>query len=230
MAQLIELVKALAWPVILLVIVCMFRPHIIALLRRIKKADFPGGVSVETFPEELKSAKILSAQVQEEEDEKREAREAEQDTGTETRKSSASIPLTEVNARMLNLGMSPSPTGLELSSYAIVAEKDPNLALAGIRMEVELMLRNLATGWNLDSTPRDSAGVLVRKLKDHGAITTRQAELLTTVLRLCNSAVHGVRVTEADVDEILNTLVILRDQYVAWLGWGFPDRWKPKDK
>lgn len=230
MTHLIDLVASLAWPITVLVIILMFRPYIIELLRRIKKADFPGGVSVETFPDEIKDAKALALQVQEEDNEKRKERESKPAAIGEERRLTASIPLTEVNARMINLGLAPSPSGLELASYRIVAERDPNLALAGLRMEVELMLRNLAKGWKVDAVPRDSAAIVVRKLRDHGAITSRQADLLTTVLRLCNSAVHGVRVTETDVNEILNMTAVLRDQYVAWLGWGFPDGWKPRDK
>lgn len=212
--MLVDLIDAIAWPATVLVIVLLFRKQIEDLLRRFKRADLPGGVSVEAFPEEVREAKALLVRVQEEEEEKKKERNMQ----------GPSIPLNEVNARMMNLGLSPSPTGLELSHYRIIAERDPNLALAGMRMEVETMLKNLAKGFNVTIRDRDGVSVIVRKLKDQGAITSHQAELLTKLIRLGNSAVHGQKVTEPQVDDLLDVATVLRDQYVSWLGWGFPDK------
>jgi hypothetical protein len=228
MDSLVKILVAYAWPLTTVIIVLIFRPHIIELLRRFKKAELPGGVSVETFSDDLKSAKELSAEVQAENEKKRKEHETRQDRSEDRAGMNASIPLTEVNARMLNLGMAPSPSGLELSFYRTLAERDPNLALAGIRMEVQLMLRNLAKGWKVVESPRDSASAIVRKLMARNAITRRQGELLTAIIQLCNAAVHGLRVTETDVEEIVNMAGILRDQYIAWLSWGFADGWKAK--
>jgi hypothetical protein len=215
MEIIVQLIDAVAWPLTVLIIILFFRKQIEDVLRRFKKADLPGGVSFEAFPEEVKEAKVLSDQVKEE---------AKRDQET---KKGPSIPLTEVNARMLNLGLGPSPSGLDLAYYRVLAEQDPNLALAGMRMEVETMLKNLANGFKVPVRGRDSAGVLVRKLREHRAISSHQAELLSVLLRLCNSAVHGVKVSERQVGEILDVASVLRDQYVSWLGWGFEDGWKP---
>lgn len=214
MTMLIELIDAIAWPFTVLAIVLLYRKQIKEILRRFKRVDFPGGVSVEAFPEEIREAKALLTRVQEEEEENKKKRNVQ----------GPSIPLNEVNARMMNLGLSPSPTGLEFSHYQIIAERDPNLALAGMRMEVETMLKNLAKGFDVTVGNRDGVSVIVRKLQDQGAITQHQAELLTKIIRLGNSAVHGQKVTELQVDDLLDVATVLRDQYVAWLGWGFPEK------
>jgi hypothetical protein len=39
----------------------------------------------------------------------------------------------------------------ELPAYAAIAEQDPNLALAGLRIEIEKRLRRLATNAGIDS-------------------------------------------------------------------------------
>lgn len=212
--MLVELIDAIAWPTTVLAVILLFRKQIEEVLRRFKRADFPGGVSVEAFPEEVREARALLTRVQEEEEEKKKERNVQ----------GPSIPLNEVNARMMNLGLSPSPTGLELSHYRIIAERDPNLALAGMRMEVETMLKNLAKGFDVTIGNRDGVSVIVHRLKDQGVITSHQAELLAKLIRLCNSAVHGQKVTEPQVDDLLDVATVLRDQYVSWLGWGFPDK------
>ncbi len=208
----LEYIQALIWPFTVLILFVLFRTHIGVVFSRIKKADLPGGISIETFPNHIKEAKDLLVEVKE-----------EKNTSIE-KKERPSIPLTEANARMLNLGLNPSPTGLELSHYRILSEQDPNLALAGLRIEVETMLKNLAKGFKVPIAERDSAGIIARKLREKGAITTRQAELIQAVVQLCNAAVHGIKVTSSQAEEILDIAEILRDNYVSWLSWGFPDK------
>lgn len=214
---LIRLLDALAWPSAVIIILLLFRRHVEGLFHRVRKADFPGGLSIETFPREICEAQELSEEVREEKPRK------------EIREDKPSIPLTEVNVRMLNLGMAPSPSGLDLDYYRGLADRDPNLALAGLRIEVETMLQNLGLGWRVAFKNRDSAGLMTRKLHDKGAITSRQADLIQTIVRLCNAAVHGIQVSSDQAKEILELASVLRDQYVVWLSWGFDDDWKPRD-
>jgi len=124
---------------------------------------------------------------------------------------------------MLNFGLQPSPTGLELSHYRILAEQVLNLALAGLRMEVEIMLKNLSKGFKVTLGKRDSIGIIIRKLEKKESITYRQAELVGAVIQLCNAAVHGTKVLSSQAEEILDIAEILRDEYVSWLSWGFQD-------
>jgi len=208
----LEYIETLIWPATVFALFIVYRTQIANIFRRLKKADLPGGISIETFPDQIKEAKQLSIEVR---DEKR---------PSEEKKERPSIPLTEANTRMLNLGLAPSPTGLELSHYRILSEQDPNLSMAGLRMELETMLKNLAKGFKVSIGKRDSAGIITRKLREENAITSRQAELIMAVIQLCNAALHGIKVTSSQAEEILDVAVILRDNYISWLSWGFPEK------
>lgn len=207
----LEFIKATIWPVTTLIIIAIFRHQIEGLFHRIKKAELPGGITLETFPEQLKMAKEISKEVKQESS----AKTAEMKEPI--------IPLTEANKRMLSLGLAPSPSGLEMSYYRTIAEQDPNLAFAGLRMEVETMLKNLAKGFKVEISNRDSAISILQKLKDTASITNRQYDLITKLLKLCNAAIHGLKVTTLDANEIIDVAAVLRDDYVAWLSWGFSD-------
>jgi len=208
----LEYIEVLIWPAVALYCLNLFKGQIGAFLARMEKADLPGGISLKAFQEEIKLGKELSIEVREEKSPKQD------------KPGFSAIPINEANARMLNLGLSPSPSGLELSEYRILAQQDPNLALAGIRMEVEIMLKNLAKGFEISLRDIYSAGIIVKKLSEKGAITQSQTQLISTVIKLCNSAVHGHKVTLSEAEDILDISEILRDDYISWLSWGFPDK------
>src|SRR5689334_25159438 len=122
----LEFLKALAWPFVVLIIATIFRAPIRAILTRLRKADLPGGVKID-FGQEIEEAKTLSQQV------------AQQLPSFPSKKELSempSVPLTEANARMLNLGLQPSPSGLDMAYYRNLTSQDPNLALAGLRIEL----------------------------------------------------------------------------------------------
>ncbi len=183
------------------------------LFSRLKKAAFPGGAL--DFSERVEEARSLSEKV----------RESPQPP---SKKGAAVIPITEANARLLNLRLVPSPSGLDFRYYRRLADQDTNLALAGLRMEIEAMARNLTIGFKLPFSKTDAAGKLLRRLLDAGKITSEQSRLGETILRLCNAAVHGERVTLEQANSVIDVADVLRDQYLNWLSWGFEDDWKPK--
>jgi len=208
----LEYIKVIIWPITVNFLFIFFRKELIFLLKRVRKASLPGGVSLETFPEEIREAKLLSSEVQKEGKNK------------EKKKTRHTIPLTEANARMLNLGLYPSPSGLELEYYRNLIEEDPNVALAGLRIEVETMLKNLATGFNISINKHFGAGFITGKLKEEEAITSRQAELIMQIVKLCNAALHGLKITSLQAEEIFEIAKVLCNDYVNWLSWGFPDK------
>ena len=210
----LEFVQALVWPVVALVAIIVFRKPIVAILNRLKGADLPGGVSL-NFEEEIRDARQLSREVESGKRPQREQR-------------GPSIPLTEANARMISLGLQPSPSGLDANEYRVLAEQDPNLALAGLRMELEILARNLAKGFNVPAERHDSAGTIFRKLHDHHAITMQQYQLAQNVIRLCSAALHGTTVSRQEAESVVDVAKVLADQYLAWLSWGFDDGWQPR--
>lgn len=208
----LEYIKALIWPAFILGCILLFKSHLERLFARIKSAVLPGGVSIETYPEKIEQARELSLEVSKEESVRQKP------------EKQISIPLTDANTKMLERGLSPSPSGLEISYYRDLSIQDPNLALAGVRMEIETMLKNLAKGFQVDISARDSSRKIVDKLLEGNKITRNQAELISRVVTLCNAAIHGQPVSESQANDILDIASILRDYYISWLSWGFPNR------
>jgi len=211
----LEYLRVLAWPTVAVALSLVFRDDVKVLLARITRAELPGGVSVD-FPREVREAKELSAKV--------EATPAPSD-----RRRAPGIPLTEANARLIQLGLRPSPSGLDMNYYRSFAAQDPNVALAGLRIEIDVLARNLAKGFNVTLDARDTGSRLIRKLYDGGAITAEQMQLTLKVLQLCNAAIHGTPVTREQAESVIDTVDVLAAQYVAWLSWGFEDGWKPTE-
>jgi hypothetical protein len=209
----LEFARVLIWPVTTVVLVLLFREVICGLVARLSQASLPGGVTLD-FQKELAEAKSLSREVAEEKQKKQPA----------AAEMPPIIPVTEVNEKMLSLGLRPSPSGLELAYYQDLAERDPAIALAGLRIELEIMGQNLARGFSVEIPERASIAVLYRTLADRGAITSRQFELVQSILRLCNAAIHGAQVTRQDAARVIETAAVLRDQYLNWLSWGFKDQ------
>jgi hypothetical protein len=132
----LEFVRALAWPIAALVLALLFRAPVSMVLSRLRKAGLPGGVSID-FQQGIQEIKQVS-------------REVEALPPPADRPKRPAIPQTEANARMIALGLKPTSSGLDISYYREIAESDPILALAGLRIEIEVLARNLATGFKLE--------------------------------------------------------------------------------
>jgi hypothetical protein len=83
----------------------------------------------------------------------------------------------------------PQPT----PSFLIVAESDPNLALAGLRIELERRLVTLCEAREIQPRSRGMSQLL-RTLGEHGVLTSDQRAALDDLTGLLNSAVHGAAV------------------------------------
>ena len=101
----LEYVRVLIWPAVVVTICLVFRGQLVALLNRIRHAELPGGVAVD-LDQEIKEVKALSAKVQEE-------------PTPPDKKRKPAIPLTEANARLIQLGLRPSPSGLDVNSTTV---------------------------------------------------------------------------------------------------------------
>lgn len=211
----LEYLQASIWPLVVLALFIIFRKPVIEILRKLSHVDLPGGLSVD-LKENILEAKELSQKV---------SREKPRNADTKR----PSIPLTEANARIIELGLRPSPSGLDMDYYRSLASHDPTLALAGLRIEIDILARNLAKGFKLPTSPKESVYSLLRKLLNSGAITQNQFEFTQRILQLCNSVIHGQFVSKEQTDSILKLADVLAKQYISWLSWGFKDGWKPKE-
>jgi len=83
-----------------------------------------------------------------------------------------------------------------LFSFQSIANRDPVLALAGLRIEIEKRLALLAEAHRLNSGQRSlGVGQLLRLLAQAEVLTNEERSILADMVNLLNSAVHG-----ADVD------------------------------
>lgn len=76
-------------------------------------------------------------------------------------------------------------------TYLSIANEDPRLALAGLRIEIEQRLKTLANANGID-TERQGFRQLLRVLSENNIISKEQNSVLNDVIGLLNSAVHGV--------------------------------------
>lgn len=212
----LEYIRVLVWPTVAIFAIILFRKQLAAILRRIKGAGLPGGVSLD-LEEEVRDAQSLSREV---------ARAARNRPAPDT----PLLPLTEANERLISLGLQPSPSGLEVSRYLEMAQQDPAIALAGLRIEIETAARNLARGFNVVFHANDSVGLLLRRLLDKAAISEAQFDLMQVVLRLANAAVHGAEISREEAEAVVEVAGVLMKDYLAWLSWGFEDGWTPSGK
>jgi hypothetical protein len=209
----LEFIKVLVWPVFACICVVVFRKAIAGLIPRVKNAELPGGVKID-FGAVIEEALQIKESIL---TEPKTAKPPPPTQGT-----IKPIKQTEANARMIALGLQPSPSGLDLNYYRAMAEDDPNLALAGMRMELEILARNLARGFHVALPNNIGALQMFQKLFEAHAISNLQLQLLKKVLQLCNAAVHGQPVTNEQANSVIDLSKFLADDYAKWLSWGFP--------
>lgn len=210
----LDFLGVIIWPITTLSIILIYKKAILNLINRTKKVELPGGVSFEAVENDITQAKEL-------------AQEIKTERKSQTQKiidEGVGISDSQVNRRMVQLGLRPSPSGLNLDYYKNIANTNPNLALAGLRLDFELMLRNLAKGFSVELSDKEPIYKVISKLFEEGAITSRQNEFIRIVFKISNAAVHGASITKEQVYEVLNIGKVLVDDYIAWLKWGFEGR------
>jgi hypothetical protein len=92
-----------------------------------------------------------------------------------------------------------SETNSKEYSYQLIQENDPNLALAGLRLEIERRLRRIAEDHNLPLENRPIS-FLVKTLVNEKIFKKREGQVIQELLRLLNSAVHGAQVDQVAVE------------------------------
>jgi hypothetical protein len=104
--------------------------------------------------------------------------------------------LQKVAAKAEDAGLlSPAPPSEEAEyAFQSVAGRDPNLALAGLRIELERRLVRLAEIHGI-GTAMQGMGRLLRELARRGILSEDEESVLADLVHLLNAAVHG-----ADVD------------------------------
>ena len=81
----------------------------------------------------------------------------------------------------------------EQPAYILIAEQDPNLALAGLRIEIEKRLRSIAEARGVEPR-RGGIGQIMRALQANQGISPAEPSVLNDLIALLNNAVHGAAV------------------------------------
>ena len=89
-------------------------------------------------------------------------------------------------------------------SFQTIADNDPNLALAGLRIEIEKRLQILAES---NSVPVRKQGIssLMRELMKQKVLSQEEYSVLSDMVGMLNSAVHGAVVDKRAVDWAIET-------------------------
>lgn len=105
----------------------------------------------------------------------------------------ATEKVTASKAGRMALPETPAP-GENLEFLREVVRGDPNLALVGLRIEIERRLSRLAEQAELPAAPR-SLGAMLRDLVRHERIDRQTAAGLGDLIALGNQAAHGAEVS-----------------------------------
>lgn len=87
-------------------------------------------------------------------------------------------------------------------SFLNVVDIDSNLALSGLRMEIESRLKDLAEQ-NFKVVDRHGINQITRQLSEHGILSNQESSAILDILPILNKAAHG-----QDVDEKTHKWVI----------------------
>jgi hypothetical protein len=202
----LNLIQIIVWPFVIIIVLFSLRKPIISFISHINEAELPGGIILKSIPKEIEKAENIKERVSE-----------------ESNKSKPDLVKSKIDANeeMKKHGLELSPSNLKIEYYYDLVEKNPNLALVGLRIDLEIMIRNLAKGFHLYQISNQPTQPLIEKLLNRGAITTNQFKLMKIILNICNAAAHGQEITKAQAIEVLEIAPVLISDYISWLKWGF---------
>lgn len=93
------------------------------------------------------------------------------------------------------------PSRSEVSfSFQSISKRDPNLALAGLRIEIEKRLSKLAEVSGIDQRKPMGIGQLLRALAQREVLTNDERSILADMVNMLNAAVHGAAVDRQSAD------------------------------
>jgi hypothetical protein len=95
-------------------------------------------------------------------------------------------------------------SGTKKPSYQNIGLEDPNLALAGLRIEIEKRLVEIAKSYNIN-TNKAGVGALSRTLREQQILTGAEYSVLADMVGTLNLAVHGAKVDPQAVKWALDT-------------------------
>jgi hypothetical protein len=200
----LEYVKVFAWPITIIFLAIYFRASLKAILARITKASLPGGVELD-FKDEIEKAQTLSEKI------------LESPKPKLTEKTAVPLPSSDVNKKLVALGLEPLNSELNVDYFKAIAKSDPTLALASLRIEIEILTRNIIVGCNLPIRRNRPTTLQIRELGKSNVIDDATTSLALQVVRICNQAIHGLTVELQDAEMVIDSAAVLLNAFRDWL-------------
>ncbi len=174
----LEYLKILIWPVLTLIIVLKFRNEISGLIKRLQKANFPGGISVEAVSEKVNEIRLIS----------REERPLQPvPVGLDKKPPKEAILLTVPH----------------LDHLFELAKDSPSLAASALRVDLELALRDFASKHGFAVGESATLSELLSRVTEKGLITGLQSLLIRRLIAVSNLAIHGMEISDSQVIDLL---------------------------
>lgn len=98
--------------------------------------------------------------------------------------------------------------------------RDPNLALAGVRIELERMLLNLAAVYGIKHDAKASAIQIARALRQSDVMEEPPYRLVTSVMRVASAAVHGREVSAEDAERTIGYAEAFVEWFIPFMAGG----------
>lgn len=199
----LEYVKVLIWPAVALTAIVMFRVQVRTLMASLRHVKLPGGTELD-WQRELRAAEQAAEQVE------ASPRAAEAPVATEG--------VAQLSMDLYRYGFLPSSTGYDWTYYKQIAERDPNLALVGLRMEIERMLQNMAAVSRVTYDPvRTSLGKFAGLLRSREVLEQSEYDLLRSIINVANAALHGRDVSVDDARRVIEWAEAFKDTYLSFM-------------
>ena len=199
----LEYLKVLAWPSTAIFLSIYFRKSLVAILARLETATLPGGIEL-GFKHQLKQIEAISEKVSASPEQKQLA-------------NTAKIETTDANKRLIELALTPVPSDLSIGYFEQLADDEPSLAIAAIRMEIETLAKNLIIACKLPIATDQSALTVIRELTTNNVLKDYQSNLALEIVQLSNMVIHGRKISRDSVSKVLKGVAILYRDYQVWL-------------
>jgi len=199
----LEYIKVMVWPFVTLVAIYNFKPELAGLFSSIKKLKLPGGTEIDW--EEM---------VEEAEEAAESIKNPRRELSVEVAEEKAFIE------QSIRHGLDLSPSNYNFSFYLEMAEKDYHLALVGVRIEIEKILRNMALFFALEMSTKPTINNLLRELRRESILEEDEYKLLQSVIKLANEAAHANNVHEAHAIRAIESAKAFVDHYIPFMTGG----------
>ena len=199
----LEFVNVLVWPIVVLLGFVLFKSELRALARSLQTVKLPGGTELD-WQKKVKAVEEAADKV--------EALPKSQQTPDSLNESH------ELSRRLELLGLFSSPSKYDFEYYQQIAKQDPNLALAGLRMELERMLQNMARSVGLKyDERRTSPGRFSGLLRSEGILEEEEYQLIRSIINVANAALHGQDVSTNDAIRTIRSAEAYLDTYIPFM-------------